>query len=362
MREDILAIDTPTHTLAATLTYALTDQTKALVVMFPGSGPIDRNENLPSFSLNIFNALAESFANSGYASLRYDKRGCGASGGDYISAGHKDFVNDAAQVTQHARQLPDFINTPLILLGHSEGAAIAPQVAQMTQAAQETATQETATQAAQETATQAAQATATQAAQATQTARAAEATQPKVASIKGLILLCPFARPMREVLTQQAKNRTAEIQGMTGFRGFVTRSFVRLRGGFDGMQSQFLKRVENSSTDTITHVKVTLNAKWYREMLALDIQDVLKNIETPTLAIGGGKDTQCDPKDTAALNQLITKAAVSTHIEQNLTHILRCDDQPPGTARYPHLAKEPIDESVAKRCCEWMDDLIKVNG
>jgi len=150
MREEILAINTPTHTLAATLVHAKPAQTKALILMFAGSGPIDRNENLPNFSLNIFNKLAESFADAGYASVRYDKRGCGASGGDYISAGHSDFVADAVWVTNHMQQLTNFANTPLILLGHSEGAAIAPQVA-------------------------------------------AQLTPPVHAH--GLILLCPFSRP-----------------------------------------------------------------------------------------------------------------------------------------------------------------------
>lgn len=323
MREEILGIDTAMHTLAATLTYANTEQPKALIVMFAGSGPIDRDENLPSFSMNIFNTLAESFADAGYASVRYDKRGCGASGGDYISSGHSDFVADAVLVTKHVQQLPAFANTPentpantpLILLGHSEGAAIAPQVA-------------------------------------------AAITEPVAGfePIKGLILLCPFSRPMREVLLQQAKNRTAEIQAMTGINGVLSRSFVRLRGGFEGMQRKFLKRMENSRADTVTHAKVTLNAKWYREMLALDIQGILKNIRTPTFAIGGGKDAQCDSLDTAALHQLITKATVTTYIEDNLTHILRCDEQPQGTRRYPELVKEPIDGLVARRCCEWLDN------
>jgi len=287
MREETLGIDATTHpsgdtsdlpsghtseqnsshTLAASLTHPDIDTPKALIIMFAGSGPIDRNENLPSFSLNIFNALAESFAEQGFACLRYDKRGCGASGGDYISSGHSDFLSDALSVTRYAKQLPGFENTPLVLLGHSEGAAIAPQVAAQI-------------------------------------------------PVKALLLLCPFARPMREVLAQQAKNSATEVQAMTGFNGMLTRLIVRMRGGFDGIQRKFLNRIERSTTDTLTHAKVTLNAKWYREMLALDIQDVFRNIQTPTFALGGGKDV--------ALKELITQAPVTTHVEGNLTHILRC--------------------------------------
>ena len=309
MREEVVGIDTPTHTLAATFIHPKSQPCKALIVMFPGSGPVDRNENLPSFSLNIFNALAESFAQQGYASVRYDKRGCGASGGDYISAGHSDFVSDAVRVALHAKQLDGDANTPLMLLGHSEGAAIAVQVAELV-------------------------------------------------PVNGLLLLCPFSRPMREVLLQQAKNRTAEIKAMTGVSGALARSFVRIRGGFDGMQRKFLQRMENSNADTVVHAKVMLNAKWYREMLALDIRKILQNVHTPTFAIGGGKDAQCDHSDTTALHQLITNAEITTHIEDNLTHILRCDDKPKGTGRYPELAKEPIADLVAARCCEWLEERI----
>jgi uncharacterized protein len=47
-----------------------------VVSMLPGSGPLDRNENVEGQRLDIFNTIAHQLVEMGYASLRYDKRGC----------------------------------------------------------------------------------------------------------------------------------------------------------------------------------------------------------------------------------------------------------------------------------------------
>ena len=61
--------------------------------------------------------------------LRYDDRGVGESSGDYLSANESDFINDAEAAFHYLLQM-DAIDTERIgLLGHSEGAMIAAQVA-----------------------------------------------------------------------------------------------------------------------------------------------------------------------------------------------------------------------------------------
>ncbi len=309
MRETTLGIDTPAHTLAATLAEPDHPPYKGVIVMFAGSGPIDRNENLPNFALNIFNQLAEAFAVAGYASLRYDKRGCGASGGNYLTAGHNDFVSDAVTVTDYVKNQSHLKALPLVLLGHSEGCAIAPQVANQT-------------------------------------------------AVQALIALCPFTQPMRDVLLQQALNQKTEMQTMTGLSGYLTRLIVALRGGHERIQQKFLKRIEASKTDTLAFGKTPVNAKWFREMLALDVAALWRSVSVPTFALGGGKDVQCSGKDTLALHSLITNAPVTTHIEPDLTHILRCDTAPAGTRRYVKLIEKPVANVVEQRCVDWLDATI----
>jgi len=306
-------IDAGAHSLAATLTNPTGNSAIAAVLMIAGSGPVDRNENLPSFSLNIFNTLASELCQARVASVRYDKRGCGASGGDYITAGHNDFVQDASCAARFVQQHPKLAHLPLFILGHSEGCAIAPQVAKNL------------------------------------------AEQPPT----GLILLCPFTQPMRDILVQQASNLQQELMRSRGIMGFINRGFVRLRGGIPKMQGKFLKRIDSSTGDTINVGKATINAKWWREIFALDARAILRSITIPTFALGAGKDLQCDPKDTTELHELIHEALLSTHIEENLTHILRCDaGEHSMKSRYPVLAKEPIEPMVAERCLAFINSVL----
>jgi uncharacterized protein len=50
------------------------------VLLLPGSGPIDRDENTRRARLSVFRDLTEHFVARGIATYRYDKRGIGRSG------------------------------------------------------------------------------------------------------------------------------------------------------------------------------------------------------------------------------------------------------------------------------------------
>lgn len=103
----------------------------ALIVA--GSGPTDRDGNnflLPAPCDNL-KLLAQALAARGIASLRYDKRGVGASHYPGLSEEALRFehlVDDAAALARHLRRDERF--GPLTLLGHSEGALIAALAAE----------------------------------------------------------------------------------------------------------------------------------------------------------------------------------------------------------------------------------------
>ena len=98
---------------------------RAVALILPGSGPVDRDADHPAIPLGVSRDLAHALARLGVRSFRYDKRGVGGSGGDRWSAGLSDQTADAAAALDAlvAEGLPTF------LLGHSEGGMIAEAVA-----------------------------------------------------------------------------------------------------------------------------------------------------------------------------------------------------------------------------------------
>src|SRR5262245_29323081 len=73
--------------------------------------------------------LAYAFARHGIAALIYDKRGVGASTGDWRQAGFDDLVGDAAAAVDALASRPHVAPDRVGIHGHSQGGTIAPWVA-----------------------------------------------------------------------------------------------------------------------------------------------------------------------------------------------------------------------------------------
>ena len=97
------------------------------VVLIGGTGPGTRDEN--SYGHKMFVVLADALNRRGIAVLRYDKRGIGASGGDFAAATIPDFASDAEAAVTFLRSCPEIDAKHIGLIGHSEGGAIAPMIA-----------------------------------------------------------------------------------------------------------------------------------------------------------------------------------------------------------------------------------------
>ncbi len=131
-RAEQVRISTPAgHTLAATFTRPREGAGPfPVVVTISGSGPQDRDEFIPvANGYRPFRQFADSLGRSGVAVLRFDDRGTGASTGDHSAATSADFADDVRAVLRWLRGRPDVASERIILLGHSEGAMIAPMVA-----------------------------------------------------------------------------------------------------------------------------------------------------------------------------------------------------------------------------------------
>jgi pimeloyl-ACP methyl ester carboxylesterase len=99
----------------------------AAVVMITGSGPQDRDEQL--LGHKPFLVIADYLARRGVAVLRCDDRGVGKSTGDFAKATSVDFASDALTAMTFLKSRKDVDPNKIGLVGHSEGAIIAPMVA-----------------------------------------------------------------------------------------------------------------------------------------------------------------------------------------------------------------------------------------
>lgn len=111
--------------LAGTLLIPETANSQIAVLIIAGSGPTDRDGNSPTMKNNSLKMLANGLASRGISSLRYDKRGVGASKSAAIAEDKLRFdhyINDAESVITFLEQQKMF--EQIVIIGHSEGALI----------------------------------------------------------------------------------------------------------------------------------------------------------------------------------------------------------------------------------------------
>lgn len=117
-------------TLAGTLTLPKqTNKKPPVVILISGSGPQDRDESFASHK--PFLVLSDYLTQNGIAVLRYDDRGFGESTGDFAAGTTADFATDVLSAIDFLKARTEIDNKKIGLIGHSEGAIIAPMVANL---------------------------------------------------------------------------------------------------------------------------------------------------------------------------------------------------------------------------------------
>jgi uncharacterized protein len=282
--------------LAGTL--VLPTRTVAAALLLPGSGPVDRNSDHRRLPLGVTRQLADALASVGVASLRYDKRGVGASPGDWRAAGLDDNVDDAEAALDHlaAAVGPE---VPLFVVGHSEGAVLATALA---------------------------------------------ARRPALA---GVVLLAGAARNGEQVLRWQAEQLLPSMPAplRAGLRLLRIDPAARVAANH--------AKLKATTTDVVRLDLVRVNARWFREFMAYEPADDLRRTTVPVLAVTGSKDLQVPPADLAAI-AAAAGGPVTVQLVPDLTHTLRRQPGPADLRRYKEEVRHPVDEELLALVSDWI--------
>jgi uncharacterized protein len=294
--------------LAATLTIPEGSNEKyPLVVMVHGSGPTDRDSNAKGMPMNIFKELSEVVATEGFASIRYDKRGVGASKGDFYEAGVQDLIDDAQAVLEFAKNHPNIDEENVILLGHSEGSLLTPFV------------------------------------------------NEKV-PVDGIILLAGTAEPLAETLTWQREEIMNDVRSVKGFQGWLLR-LLKVDKKITKMNDDLIKALLESDEPVIKYKGKKINAKWNREHVHFDVSQPLQKVTCPVLAITGTKDVNVKVSHLVKIKTLV-QGECETHIIQDMTHLLRKTDVEYSISKIMNhnkkSLKNPIDSELKDKISNWL--------
>ncbi|MEJ2290150.1 MAG: alpha/beta fold hydrolase [Deinococcales bacterium] len=129
VREHDVHVQSTGATLAGTLsvpTGASASRPAPALLLLPGSGAVDRHGNAPpSITNGMYQQLAYDLGCQGYAVLRIDKLGIGASTGDANAVTLGTYAHNTADWMALLRSRPGIDPRRIGLMGHSEGGLVA---------------------------------------------------------------------------------------------------------------------------------------------------------------------------------------------------------------------------------------------
>ena len=285
------------NTLAGTLTIPPGPGPFTAVLLITGSGPQDRDESL--LGHKPFLVLSDFLTRRGIEVLRVDDRGIGKSTGTFASATTADFATDVESGIAFLKTRPEV--RKIGLLGHSEGALIAPMVA---------------------------------------------ARNKDVAFI---VMLAGPGVPGWQLISEQAK-LIAEAEGMPAAqaeaqykkqRDLYALVLADTSADASTLQKDLHAHMQGDPTADAFIAQVT--APWFRYFLAYDPAPALRQLRIPVLALNGSKDLQVSPQQNLPALRNALKADKLAEVDElpGLNHLFQ-------TAVTGSLTEySTIDETIA---------------
>jgi hypothetical protein len=252
--------------LAGTLTLPRSPGPHAAVLLITGSGPQDRDEAIMGH--RPFLVIADYLTRRGIAVLRVDDRGVGKSTGKFEGATTVDFAGDARASIDFLKTRKDIDAKRIGLIGHSEGAIIAPMLAS----------------------------------ESSDVAFIVMLAGPGVTGEEIIVAqqyLINRAMGMPEKRAEEGREIERLILGVVKQEADGAVAARKIREGIEKMSAGLPEDRRKAMSDAAGSVEKqmgTLTSPWYRAFLNYDPRPALEQVKVPVLAMNGALDLQVPPQ------------------------------------------------------------------
>ena len=272
------------------------------VLIVAGSGPTDRNGNSGA-GLNTFcyKMLGEALAQSGYAVMRYDKRGIGGSpipAEDIPSLVFEDYIDDARVCAKFLRA-EGFER--VIVAGHSEGGLIALQLA-----------------------------------------------AEEACCLDGVVLLCAPGYNMAEILNFQLSQ-----QLVPAYMGLMVKSTAII----NSLKAGRMVAQEDIPAELMSLFHPTVQPFIISNM-RYEPTELAAKCRVPMLIVSGGRDIQVSVSNGERLHG--ANPAAEHRMFENMTHVLKDADTPDRMMQVMSIytnANLAITEALAPAIVEFINNI-----
>lgn len=309
-------------TLAGTLTLPQTGNRFPVAVLVTGSGKQNRDEEAKGHK--PFLVIADYLTRNGIAVLRYDDRGMAPSTGDFASATTADFAEDAASAIEYLKTRKEIDRKKIGLIGHSEGAVIAPMVASTSK-------------------------------------DVSFIVMLAGIGIKGDELMLLQKRLIEEQMGYTPAQVKESQQFIEGAYRIITRPAAIPATALSDSVTRYFEVASKGRIpkEQLSAISAQITTPWFVYFLRLHPDAYLKQVKCPVLAMSGSKDLQVPSKENLpAIRKSIESGGnknVTTLELENLNHLFQeC------TTGLP-TEYETIEQTCSPKMLEAMKEWIKKN-
>jgi len=234
-----------------------------------------------------------------------------------------DLLDDAAAALDALRSAPQVDPDRVVLIGHSEGAYLAPAIAGTD------------------------------------------------AQLAGIALLAGAAQPLDEVTLWQIETLlrqrgateeeiAASLEQEDAYIAFVEGS----RGQWSDYTIEELQAALPWLTEDVAGqlAMTPLGLPWLREHYTADTEGALRAVSIPVFALNGDKDLQVPPESGERIRAILEEAGnenVTVHLLEDLNHLLRHHPEDPNLI-YRHV-EDPVDPRVIELLQTWAVERLAID-